>query len=1176
MSKTFGNTWWGSQWLRSLDHIDYENRIPRGVAYARKGNVKSIKINQNIITAKVAGSMPRPYNVTIIVPPFFDEDIERLMQEIEKRPALISKLMNRELDPEMMDIAQKLGLVLFPRQWTDFKMQCSCPDWAVPCKHLAAVIYMVSQEIDNNPFLVFEMHRVNLVDELKKRNISVESGLQSGCIGFYDLIVKQKRGKSYVYDTETAYEKLDFTKIQPLSTSLVQLLPNEPPFDQKGNFRDKYQNQLSKVVKQVRRVFSKDLSMDVLFSNASLKPFSNRTQFSLGLKEDMDWTIRHVIIGNKDSNPTIYSQEELLMALSTLTPEAISNVQPSVAALHNALFFAFHLLANGAVIPQIVQLPGKDFKIRWLPAQMDVQVQTLLKQFDESLPPELLMAKPKGRKLDVALQNQAEWLVSLFLNFIIRSLSYQVKDNDLLSFFFLHEARAFDGVGEKSTSGAIKVWLDRYYLTERLFCPVLLVQEQPKSGFALTISIEFKERMDVPPVSLSDILTQTVYEESRFRILRELSLLAHFIPGWDAYINRKGIDYIPFTNKEFAPFLLEVIPAIRMLNIKVMLPKSLAQLLRPKATVKLKRKNTDGKGFLSLNDLLAFDWQIVIGDQILDPETFSKLTDNAMGLIKYKGRYVYMDEAGTQKIYKLLSNSKPLSGIDLLQTALSEEYESTPVILTKEVQDLIRELTSDTEVPLPVKLNANLRPYQVRGFSWLYRNMQIGFGSILADDMGLGKTLQVLAFLLKLKEESLLSKKERALVVVPTGLLTNWQMEVQRFAPSLSLFQYHGPARDLNAFEADVLITTYGVLRSDSGLLKKKKWRVLIIDEAQNIKNHDTAQSKAIKEIPADIHVAMSGTPVENRLTEFWSIMDFANKGYLGNVKHFKEAYANPIQLYNDEQSVRKFRKITAPFMMRRLKSDKSIISDLPDKIEQNEYTYMTATQTALYQKTLESAMAEIEGIESTDHQSLFKRQGLVLQMILALKQICNHPSQFLKNGRFEASQSGKSELLLDLMETILERNEKVLIFTQFKEMGDILVRMLEDQTGEKPMFYHGGCSLKERQEMIDRFQNNRADKVFVLSLKAAGTGLNLTAASHVIHYDLWWNPAVESQATDRAYRIGQSKNVFVHRCITKDTFEERIDEMIQSKKNLADMTISTGENWIGKLSNQELREIFG
>jgi SNF2 family DNA or RNA helicase len=350
----------------------------------------------------------------------------------------------------------------------------------------------------------------------------------------------------------------------------------------------------------------------------------------------------------------------------------------------------------------------------------------------------------------------------------------------------------------------------------------------------------------------------------------------------------------------------------------------------------------------------------------------------------------------------------------------------------------------------------------------------------------------------------------------------------------------------------------------------------MIIDEAQNIKNYDAAQSKAVKSIPANVRIAMSGTPVENRLTEFWSIMDYTNKGYLGNVKSFKEDYASPIQVFNDEQVVLKFRKITSPFMMRRMKSDKSIISDLPDKIEQNQFASLTKQQAALYEKTMRVAMEEIEGYsESGDSQSLFKRQGLVLQMIMALKQICNHPTQFLKNGKLDASLSGKTELLFELLDSIVQGGEKVLIFTQFREMGDLLERFITERFGEKPMFYHGGSSVKQRQEMVDKFQHNRADKIFILSLKAAGTGLNLTAASHVIHYDLWWNPAVENQATDRAYRIGQKKNVMVHRMITKNTFEERIDEMIQKKKHLADMTVATGENWIGRLSNKELKEIF-
>jgi SNF2 family DNA or RNA helicase len=476
---------------------------------------------------------------------------------------------------------------------------------------------------------------------------------------------------------------------------------------------------------------------------------------------------------------------------------------------------------------------------------------------------------------------------------------------------------------------------------------------------------------------------------------------------------------------------------------------------------------------------------------------------------------------------------------------------------------------------LPQGLQAQLRPYQERGFSWMYRNAQIGFGSVIADDMGLGKTLQVITTLLKHKEAGAL-EKEKALIVAPTGLLTNWLAEFEKFAPDMNCKLYHGSARKIDKKEKyDVLLTSYGVVRSEADELKKMKWHSVVIDEAQNIKNYETAQSKAIKSIPAGNFIAMSGTPVENRLSELWSIMDFSNRGILDSLPKFKEQYGNPIQNQNDTAVAEKLKLVTSPFMMRRLKSDKSIISDLPDKIEMDCFSQLTKEQAGLYEKTLQAALKEIEGIESTDQKSLFVRQGLVLQMILALKQICNHPTQFLKNNIRKPELSGKTELLFDKLESIVEANEKVLVFTQFTEMGHLLQHFITERFGEAPLFYHGGCTVKQRSEMVQAFQTNRADKIFILSLKAAGTGLNLTAANHVIHYDLWWNPAVEAQATDRAYRIGQKNNVMVHRFITKGTFEERINEMIQNKKALANLTVATGENWIGNMSNKELREMF-
>lgn len=1169
MAVQFGKTWWGEHWLRSLEHVDYDNRLPRGASYARSGHVKEVKIKGNHIAAKVAGSRPRPYNVTIIVPPFFEDQVEALMEGLIQRPVLISKLLNRELDPEILTIAEEKGLKVFPRQWTDFKMQCSCPDWAVPCKHLAAVIYMISREIDNNPFLVFEIHNVNLLEELKKRGLFIEDQKKTE-IPSFSSILKVSKKKKTDYNEEKAYERVDFSRLNNLSESLVMLLPDAPPFYSSGNFRDKFNAQFTRNAREAKRLLSRKLSVEALYPPHQHDPAINHhTQLAIIIDAN-----KHLEIAGE--HHTFKNVAQLIPALFRLNPDRLPDYQPSVASFYKLLMASIHLIANGNVVPQIVQLENRHFVIRWLPALLDAQVRQVIERLNELVPPTLLLILKKNGKDGTLhpLESQVQELLSLLVGELMASLSKPSTGDLFEDLFFKNKPYDFAGVGEQALSGGIKVWLDRFYLTAGDYRPVITVTELGEDLFDVQVSLEDLAHPNDLPIELSAVLQQKQYEKQRYKLLQSLLLLSSFINGLDDYINSETRVPIRFDITGFSPFLMTVLPAVKLLDVKVLLPKSLQHLLKPKATVRLKTKS-DNQGYIRLDELLLFDWQVAIGDTFVSPEAFRKLLSNAGGLIRFKENYLYVNEEEMVRLQKAIENGKELTAYELLQAALAEEYQGAPVCLTDDVRELIKELSSNEAIPLPATLNATLRPYQQRGFSWMYRNSRIGFGSIIADDMGLGKTLQVITLLLKYKEEKAIDAKHKALIVVPTGLLTNWKAEIERFAPTLSSHIFHGPTRDIHQFEADVMLTTYGVLRSDHELLKKQKWQIMVIDEAQNIKNHDTNQSKAIKSIPSNLRIAMSGTPVENRLTEFWSIMEYANKGYLGNMKSFKENFSDPIQVFNDEAAVARFRKITSPFMMRRMKTDKSIISDLPDKVEQNQFALLTQQQAALYEKTMQAVMAEIEGIEGADGQSLFKRQGLVLQMILALKQICNHPTNFLKNGHFDASLSGKTVLLFELLDSILEAGEKVLLFTQFKEMGDLLQRFITDRYGECPMFYHGGCSVQERQQMVDRFQHNRADKIFLLSLKAAGTGLNLTAAAHVIHYDLWWNPAVENQATDRAYRIGQKKNVMVHRFITKNTFEEKIDEMIQQKKHLAEMTVATGENWLGKLSNKELRELF-
>ncbi|MDR1502678.1 MAG: DEAD/DEAH box helicase [Prevotella sp.] len=1177
MSKYFGKTWWGRQWLNSLTHIDYDNRLPRGSAYAKKGAVVDINIEGNMIYASVAGSRPKPYSVTIVIPPFFEKDIKELIAAIAQKPVIISKLLNRELDPEVLAIAESRGLKVFPRQWTDFKMVCNCPDWAVPCKHLAAVIYKISAEIDNNPFLVFSLHNVDLIKELEKEDIHVS--VENTMVPLLsELLADKDKGDKKITTGRTSRtadnkenKRLNYSSLQSISDALVQLLTDNPVFYQNsGSFKEKYATLLKRSERNALRVLKGKASLDNYpGGNVSCKRTAGQ-DFIIGKHTNLEIIpdANNNIGILEDNKKTKYSFDQLIAALWQIPANLIHNYQPSVESLHTLLYLGMNLVATGAVIPRIVRLDNKMYQVRWLPAVISKQVDILVCQLQQALAGNSFSDR-------YAYKQHTVNLLSPFLTALVSMFSENKADDIFLNLFFRGRAYPFRDPGEGALPGGINAWLQRYYIAQGQYKPAIVVDELAGGWFLINIEIE---NPDIPAgknIPLQNILTQKQYERIRFAVLQSLAHLSTFIPGIDDYVNTQGGKRMELNSRDFAPFLLNIIPAIQLLDINILLPKSLQDILKPKASVRIKSKAKDTKGFIRLDKLLDYDWQVALGDTLMDESEFQKLVKGNDGLIKYKTRYIYISPADLEKLHKQFTSTRNLSPLEMLRVALSDEYYGARISLTDDVKNLIRELTRQPDIALPKGLNAQLRPYQQRGVAWIYRNSQIGFGCVLADDMGLGKTLQVIAALLKYKEEGALDK-EKGLVIAPTGLLTNWIAEFEKFAPSLRIHLYHGTGREPDTdMDFDILLTSYGIARSDAHILKKRKWQAIVIDEAQNIKNHDTAQSKAIKSIGANTFIAMSGTPVENRLSELWSIMDFSNRGFLGNLSEFREVYGNPIQNRNDLDATLKLKKVTAPFMMRRLKSDKRIINDLPDKIEIDSFGYLVKEQASLYQKTLQEAMNAIEGIEGTDHRSLFVRQGLVLQMILALKQICNHPTQFLKNKVMDASLSGKTDLLFEKLDTITGSNEKVLIFTQFTEMGNLLQQFISERYGEAPMFYHGGCTLNQRKEMVERFQNNRADKIFILSLKAAGTGLNLTAANHVIHYDLWWNPAVEAQATDRAYRIGQKSNVMVHRFITKGTFEERINEMIQSKKALAEMTVATGENWIGNLNNNELRDLF-
>jgi SNF2 family DNA or RNA helicase len=578
---------------------------------------------------------------------------------------------------------------------------------------------------------------------------------------------------------------------------------------------------------------------------------------------------------------------------------------------------------------------------------------------------------------------------------------------------------------------------------------------------------------------------------------------------------------------------------------------------------------------IGLNNLLNYRWEVAIGDETLNADEFLAMADSKVPLVQVRGQWVLLDRSRIDQAIKLLEGGRntPMTLGDALRTAANLEGGLTTQIKFAGTLGSLNGEESMAELPAPQGFQGTLRPYQLRGYSWLWFLRQRGLGACLADDMGLGKTIQLIAMMLLSQEKGV--KDGPALLVCPTSVLGNWGREIARFGPTLQVMVHHGAGRRQGqtfqdaASKQDLVITTYALVARDMATLGNVDWSGVILDEAQNIKNPEAQQAKAVRRLKACYRVALTGTPVENRLTDLWSVMEFLNPGLLGSQESFKRRFASNIERYQNADTVNRLRTLVQPFILRRLKTDARIIQDLPEKQEMKTYCPLTREQASLYQATVRNMLSKVE-----DAQGI-QRRGLILQSMLRLKQICNHPTLFLDDNSEVGRRSGKLARLQEMLEEILANSDRALIFTQFARMGHMLTRHLTEEFGCDVLFLHGGVPQKERDKLVARFQGADGPPFLVLSLKAGGVGLNLTNASHVFHFDRWWNPAVEDQATDRAFRIGQKKNVQVHKFICSGTLEEAIDTLIESKVQLARNVVGGGEDWLTELSNDQLRQLL-
>ena len=708
---------------------------------------------------------------------------------------------------------------------------------------------------------------------------------------------------------------------------------------------------------------------------------------------------------------------------------------------------------------------------------------------------------------------------------------------------------------------------------------------------------------------LDDLLADDVAAPQEV-LLRDLGRASRLYPELERLLDDAQPDTLVLDTIGAAGFLAEAAPVLGQAGFGVFLPSWWGtKRARLGARLKAKSKSaprSTSSGLLGLAGLVDYRWEIALGDDKIAVSELERLVALKTPLVRVRGEWVHLNETDLAAALAIARGQDRkrdqrdgMTVGDALRVGLGLDDSGIglPVVGIQAdgwLGDLLEAGDHRVEEAVnPPGFGAELRPYQLRGLAWLDFHHRLGLGACLADDMGLGKTAQLLALVaaqrtgesaaqrpgrqLRAQREKPKSNSDGGptLVVCPMSVVGNWQREATRFAPDLVVHVHHGADRISGeefveaASGADLVLTTYQLATRDQALLESVKWHRIVLDEAQNIKNADARQAKAVRALPSTHRIALTGTPVENRLSELWSIMEFLNPGLLGSATAFRKRFSHPIERDQDNDAAERLKRLTGPFVLRRLKTDRSIITDLPEKLEIKAYCNLTREQGSLYQAVVDDMLARIEEAEG------IARKGLVLSTMLRLKQVCNHPAQFLSDGSRLAGRSGKLERLEEITDEVLADGERLLVFTQFAEMGMMLREHLQARLNTDVAWLHGGITKKARDAMVERFQNGDGPSVFLLSLKAGGTGLTLTAANHVVHFDRWWNPAVENQATDRAFRIGQHRNVQVRKFVTVGTLEERIDQMIEQKAALADRIVGAGEGWITELSTEALRDVI-
>ncbi|MCL2114719.1 MAG: SNF2-related protein [Methanobrevibacter sp.] len=1206
--------WWTIEWYKLVINGELEELFSEGKDHYLENKSKlnyKIEDNEFLELEEYDRSFFGISSPSISFKKFEEDEKEEIKNSLLNSPFYLKDLLANKFPKSLYDELKNKNIYLIPKSLDDLTFKGFKKNKFTI--ETMAMFYFFGLLIENNPSLLFKISGFDLNPSIKKY-IDVNYEIKK----MVPKIIRGEGKNSYKENKATKEEDLEKLLKEALNSINFDKIPNsektlELLFEYKNNsVKREIKNVLerlnyfkSQMLMTNKSGFNFDIFVAILNGDEEYKQFKESDDtFSNNYRNNDFKKVRLLLDKNYNLKSITgfshdYKTHFLFFEFFENTPWwTIVNYEYKIQFIYTIYQFSLNLLEKIAIVPELLKKDEK-YLIRWIPAFLIEEVKDIFEKLSMACPKNLVLFDNKT----ISSDEQLKILISLFiyniiekayfgLKYIPRTLNLSKEIYELLFTLKLTEI-------PKENLNLTNAWISELHSLEKEKSLIFLISNKDDAFFNLNLEINSENQLskideilnlDIssedqlskideilseslatknspPPISFNEKIKK-LDEESKFKLFHEINNLEMYFPQIRDLIASE--DGIFLNTAEFADFYQNTIPILNTLNFKVILPKNLNYTVKPRivSNIKLKSSNITEKNLLSLENLVDFDWKIAIKDKEISIAEFKKLVKISSKFIKIDDESYLVNPEDIDEISEKINQvPKKLKNNHLLQAILSSNYDNKDINIDENILQILDKIKDFKDVSIPSNLNGTLRPYQYRGFSWLVQNIKIGFGSILADDMGLGKTLQVLTTILHFKNEGFL-KSKKVLVVAPTAILFNWEKEIKHFTPSLTYDIFHGKNQSINP-EVDITISSYGMIRNNLESFNEVEWFMVVVDEAQNIKNPNTKQSKAIKKIRCENKIALTGTPVENCLIDYWSIFDFTNKSYLDGVKNFKENYVNPIERERDEIILNRFKAISSPFILRRMKTDKKIISDLPDKVVTDCYCPLSEIQVALYKSTIDKTLEKIEESEG------IQRKGMVFKLINSLKQICNHPSHFTGSDEFGIEESGKMKMLIDILGNILENKEKIIIFTQFVKMGDIIVKLLTDKFKTEIMFYHGSLTRKMRDKIIDEFQNNEDKQILIVSLKAGGTGLNLTSANHVVHFDLWWNPAVENQATDRVFRIGQDNNVFVYRFISNKTFEEKINEILISKKELAEVTVGTGEKFITEMSNKELQELI-